>query len=1162
MGVRFIIGRAGTGKTRTCLVALRAAASASPVEGPRLVLLVPEQSGLQMERQVVLGVEGQAAHRVEVLSFRRLANRILTETGGTGLQAISPQARTMLLRWLMVRRAPQLRYYRRCVQQTGFLEELGRTIVECLDAAISPEDLPDCTGEALDDPVRAAKFHDLRLLYRDYLDALSPNRLDPSQFLDVARGRLDGCDWLQGALVWVDGFAGFTRQEQNMLAALGVRAADMWITVLTDPVLDDFHAHAVRVGGNPFARTRRMMAELVATFAELGTGTDPPIVLRHPPRRFEGAPALARLERHLFAAPPSDARPVEGVRVVECPNRRAEVALAVACIHESVRRRTDPLRYRDIGVIVRDLKPYHELISAALTAHGVPFFIDRRRTVSHHPLVELVRGLVALTATDFSIDAVRTLLKSGLLPMDEDAVDAMENHLLATAIHGRTKWTAGDWPAPPRERSGRDGARKEPTEVNVARRRFLNLVDGWTAANDAGSTTGRVWVQRLRAALDVLGVEGTLSDWIRSAGEDGDWEQAAEHRQVFHDVDVVLDDIAGVFGAEPVSVGELGAILDAALSTLTLGLAPAMLDQVLVGSIERSRHPELRLVLLLGMNDGVFPAAPAESSILNDSDRVWLDRSGVPVGAPRSRQSLEEALLFYVACTRPSHGLVVTHAAADEKGRALHPSPYIGAMSHALPGLAVERTGDSWGAREGSFIASPRDLAAELTFEYRHRPDRADDDPVIRGRWNDLYALVREDPASAPFLGRVMRSLADGRRTTPLPVERKGVTAEPAAMLSVSELETFAECAFKHFAHYRLRLRRRPEAALEPNDVGLLHHAVLEGVMRDVIERGESLGSLDEAELTARLAEHCRRVNESLPMAGELSRARDKYLRDRSPDHLGRVLTAQKRVSRAGRFQPAAAELPFGIENRSNLPGLELVTPSGRRVRLRGVIDRVEFAEATDQMLGIVIDYKRKPSDRVRLDLSSVYYGLSLQLLGYALVLARHGSTLAGRTVSPIGAFYAGLLQKYRRVNHPEEAEHADAPMAAYRLRGVFNADHLSALVATQDGGRLATVSAFLKRDGTLGDVNKTDVADGAQFRALLEHTRMRMGELADRILDGEVEVEPCRLRTFTPCAWCEYASLCRYERMQTPIRRLDSMTRVQVFERLTGAADGELHGK
>ena len=53
MPVRFVVGRAGSGKTWRCLEAVRARLREDPVGGSRLLLLVPEQASFQMERALI-----------------------------------------------------------------------------------------------------------------------------------------------------------------------------------------------------------------------------------------------------------------------------------------------------------------------------------------------------------------------------------------------------------------------------------------------------------------------------------------------------------------------------------------------------------------------------------------------------------------------------------------------------------------------------------------------------------------------------------------------------------------------------------------------------------------------------------------------------------------------------------------------------------------------------------------------------------------------------------------------------------------------------------------------------------------------------------------------------------------------------------------------------
>ena len=272
----------------------------------------------------------------------------------------------------------------------------------------------------------------------------------------------------------------------------------------------------------------------------------------------------------------------------------------------------------------------------------------------------------------------------------------------------------------------------------------------------------------------------------------------------------------------------------------------------------------------------------------------------------------------------------------------------------------------------------------------------------------------------------------------------------------------------------------------------------------------------------------------------------------RSAADLGRVLEAQRRAARAGRFRPRAAEQAFGFGEPGNLPALDIVTPKGRKARLRGFIDRVDLAELADEMLGVVIDYKR--TREKRLDLSRVYHGLSLQLLGYLLVLADRGQTLGGRPIQPAAAFYVSLIEGYRPVDHPSDVEEENAgTTGAFAPRGVLDIGRMDALDAAFEGSGRSEVykAARKKADGGIAWIDASDAAESSDFRRLLEHTRRRLGQWADGVMDGQVAVRPYRLGTFSPCGWCPYAAVCRFESGITPVRDLEALKRSQVFELL-----------
>ena len=100
MSIRFIIGRAGSGKSRRCLDEIRAELLRSASGNP-LVLLVPAPATFQAEYDLVTTPELAGMIRAQVLSFRRLAFWVMQEGGGTARIHIADTGKKMLLHKIM-----------------------------------------------------------------------------------------------------------------------------------------------------------------------------------------------------------------------------------------------------------------------------------------------------------------------------------------------------------------------------------------------------------------------------------------------------------------------------------------------------------------------------------------------------------------------------------------------------------------------------------------------------------------------------------------------------------------------------------------------------------------------------------------------------------------------------------------------------------------------------------------------------------------------------------------------------------------------------------------------------------------------------------------------------------------------------------------------------
>ena len=939
-----------------------------------------------------------------------------------------------------------------------------------------------------------------------------------------------------------------------------------------------------------FARTERTWFTIVRALNEAGVPVETPILLgRSGCPRFARSPTLARLERDLFSAPRPGKTPEEkpaptesgrpAVRFVRAPDRRAEVDAAVTAIVDLVQHPHAPLRYRDVSIVVRDLEPYHEIISASLHAHGIPFFVDRRRPTHHHALIQFSRAALSMQGREPFSQAIAAMLKSGLSGLDDEAADALENYLLAYGLNSPESWDEPwTYPVVP-EKSGhrlqrpkakgkntdsqQSPERRQPTApipLDSLRQRLCEQIGEWwpTATAKQAHPVCRTWVRRLYGLLERFGVSNRLASWCDDATARGELDEAEEHEQIWSDLIKLMDEMVETLGDEPMTGRQFRDVLESGLSEFTLGLVPATLDQVLVSSIERSRHPPVRAVFLLGFNDGLFPARPSEDSILGDEERSRLERAGIELGRSRVGRLLDERMLAYVALTRPSEFLWISYSESDESGKALPPSPFWAYVQSALPAVSLEAPAtDTIEA-----ISSPRHLAASLASHVRAwcelRPETSEREQQAQSTglapWLALYNWALAATPVAPAVRAALRALAPSQRAALTPRAAASLWPPPCRT-SVTRLESFAACPFQHFATYGLRLEPRPVHEIAALDLGRLYHFILEQFVNELMETGSTLSEMPPERIAENLSRLCRTVVPQFAEAIRLEQRGQRNAVRRGERELPPAVRGEPSATGKTPLRPLATEKTFGDAPDDDLPALELPISGGRTVLVRGVIDRVDMVQVGDASLAVVFDYKRSLRQRLRLD--EVFHGLSLQLLAYLLVIRDHGQQLADAALTPGGAFYLPLLASFNKVDHPDEADEAGFdPYKEFRPRGVIDFDWINALDPTLSSGHSSTFAAFRTTKGEIGNVDSTDAVGSGALPRLLDHVRRKMTDLAEDWLSGNISVTPYRLGKETPCPTCRYAGVCRIEYATRECRVLRTMKRTAVLEELAHSPD------
>ncbi|MGD1090275.1 MAG: PD-(D/E)XK nuclease family protein, partial [Verrucomicrobiota bacterium] len=344
------------------------------------------------------------------------------------------------------------------------------------------------------------------------------------------------------------------------------------------------------------------------------------------------------------------------------------------------------------------------------------------------------------------------------------------------------------------------------------------------------------------------------------------------------------------------------------------------------------------------------------------------------------------------------------------------------------------------------------------------------------------------------------------------------------------------------FARFGLRLRPRRERLVGHTDLSQLYHEVLQRLVGELIQSRQSWSDLSESEGKRRLARLTEQLGRQLRDELMLSTARNRYLLAHVEKTLALVAAAQSAAASRGNFRPALVNLRYGPGEK--IAGVTIQTPAGHQAILTGKIDRVDLLPDGS---AAIIDYRLKPQS---LNPTEAYHGLSLQLLTYLLVVEKTGSHLlkTGK-LTPAGAFCVQLLRKIERDDPLDALDPSDPRFHLRRKpRGLFNGSIVSDLDSSLVEGTSEVIEHFIKKDGTPGA--RSDAASAEQFEAILRHVERRIGELADEIMAGRIDIRPYRLGKDTPCSRCEFRSLCRLEPSPGCYDDLEPLNREQLLDR------------
>lgn len=1121
VALKIIYGRAGTGKSRFCIEQIKK--KIKDGNKNKLVLIVPEQFTFQTENRMLKEIGEGYVLRAEVLSFKRLAHKVFNNCGGSAKVLMSDAGSSMLIYKILQELESELTTFATASKKQGFIDIVSRTITEFkkynVDGFVLEEVLKDIDDEDLHN-----KLKDLETLFNSFNNRLHKGHIDGEDRLSLLNEKLNDCSIYDNSEIWIDEFTTFTPIQLDIITKLLKKAKSVNITLSMDNI--NFKS----VDNDLFTATKSTERRLLKVLEDNNIKFNGYIDLnKDVPYRFKDRKELEIIEKNIYSYPfKSYHGSNERVRLYKANNSYDEMEFVAKDILRLVRDKG--YRFKDISIVCRQIDAYEKISSVIFNEYNIPYYIDKKMDVASNPLIVLLNSAVDIITKNWQYESVFRYLKSGLINIDVDDIDKLENYVLGNGIRGK-RWQEESWDYLSniifKQDNISEDEQKRLDEINKIKNSIREPLNRFYEKTKGIKSLKEQAVALYEFLEDDIRVFDKIDYYVKYFEEHDIPKKAKEYSQVVDILVEVLEQIVDLLGEEKVDIQEFMKILNVGLSKYEMGLIPVALDQITIGDITRIKSKGARALYIVGFNDGVLPSNNSEEGILSDLDRLTLKEKGIELASDTKTKAFEEQFLVYTALTIASDYLVLTYPLADFEGKSLRPSIIIHRIRKILPNLTEESESFKLTSNKDKYfkISAEKPTFNELIKAVRDNFDNKN----IEEYWNSVYAWFldndKKSKSDGIFKGLKYSNLTDNvsrEKIKELYADKNG-----RLNLSVSRLEKYSECPFGYYIQYGLKAKDRKVYELTAPDLGSFMHEILDEFTEEVKKRSIKWSDLTQEKCREIIEELVDREIKSNEKSILNSSKRYNYFTERFKRILTKSVTIISEHMKRSEFQVFKNEFSFGDYKDSN--PIKLNLPSGEEVFLKGRIDRIDSLDLDGKTYLRIIDYK---SGNKKFDLNKFYNGLQIQLLVYLDALIKNSKEIVKKQAYPGAIFYFKLDDPIIKSDKKlSDEEISTRVLKELKMDGLLLKD--IKIVKAMDnelekGSHSMIIPANILKSDKLG--SQDALITMKHFDILREYVNEKILEICDLMIGGNINIKPCKDKNSTVCEYCNYSHICQFD--------------------------------
>lgn len=1112
MSLKIIAGRANTGKSSFIYDEIKTQSKNSKTN---LILIVPELMTYQAESNIIERFDLPGIMNIEVLSFKRLERKILEEVGGLKRQDLSIFGKIMLLKQIFEDNKDKLKVYGNSYKQSGFLKEFEELITEFKQNLVESQSLTQAAQD-MDDEILIRKLSDIQLIYSEFIERTQNKYFDEEDKTNLFISLIKESAYIKSSKIWIDGFESFNRQRLHLIKNLCDYSKSVTLSLNIDSsyfdnleVKDDFEAFKIIYDTYHTLKNFDTDIEIISVRENKSPSTE-----------------IKAIEKNIFSLNIEEYKNnTDKINIFSSLNPYSETQKTAAKIISLVRDKN--LRWRDIKVAVGNMEVYETNIKRIFSQFEIPFFLDVKRDILSNPLCKYIFSILDMFIWNFKHDNVFEYLKTGFSPLNINQVQYLENHALQFGIEG-DKWF--------REFKSFD---KDGNQITAEK----NDIEQYRKLFAQDFEVEREGIYNLKTANEITKlifkylekdkVKEKMEKAVKAFNAAEKYEEASEHSQCWNYVMEIFEQLLLIGQDNEISLNDYRKMLEAGLGEVEVSIIPPTIDKVEVGTIDRIAVTKPKALFIMGANDSNLDTKNTEKGLLLNEERDILLENDVRLTKGADYETFKEKHMLYKLFSSPSHSLSVSYPLGLENGESLQPSLFIDILKKIF--VSVKESSDLSISDELDLVSNYSGTYDCFVEKMRNSIDGYETDNI----WKDVYAWYeKEEKETFDILVKGLNYQNSMNSLEPDIVKR---IYDNNMTMTVSKLESYAECQFRYFMENVLRPRERAYQKIEYYDLGNIYHSVVEKFINKISEEHQDIITLNRIKAEDEAVKITDNV--LLEQADKLTAIdanhRNKYMKEKIKRVMKRTCWTIVRQLHSSDFRPKFTELQIDLVDENDekakegvyLPPIEIPVETDKIkevLKLRGKIDRVDVFENKEKLYISIIDYKSSPND---IDLEDAQEGIQVQLIMYLKALLDKGEELFGKKPDIGGVFYYYISDPvYKDKNKEKEPE--EEIFKSLKLKGyVLKDKEVIKYMDKNIGSTSSIIPAAFKSDGEIRD-DRTKALTEESFNNLIDTVYNKCKDMTKSILAGNININPYKkIDGKTPCKYCEYISICQFDK-------------------------------